>query len=433
MLCLNLAYCFGASSLAIPPTGHYSGAVTRDGSVQLMSITLSEEDSVRTGRYSIPEAGIFNVLCEGFDQRDDSLYFSCFYGGFACRYFAEQDAYVGESVRWDPRIRIHLKRAVAEPLPYTPITVNFGNGATELKGTLFEPLGATAFPVAILIHGSEDQHRETWYYHSLGHALAKRGIGAFLYDKRGCGKSTGDHEAATMQELADDAVAAYAALRLRHGKQITRMGFLGTSQGGWIAPIAASRVTDCGFVILNVGPSVSVFEQDIHRLQYGMPDDGYEQATVDSAMAYTRLYFNYVRNGKKKERNALEAYGRCIRERDWAEYVNIDLNEADLAWWRMNDYDPSAMLTTMQCPTLAIYGGLDLLVPPAENETRMEELLAKSGAKHEVVTIADMAHDGRSSQGLNGDNWDWPRVFWRWRKQPEEFMERIVHHIDRLH
>ncbi len=425
LFCLSIAFSLHAQS----PVGYYTGALTRDGSVQLMELDLQLQEDALVGRYSIPELGIFDVRCDTVAFEDDSLRFTFYYGDFACLYHEEQQAFTGASIRWSPKIRIHLKRTAPVPLPYTPTDISFRNGEVTLKGTLFEPVGAMRYPVAVLIHGSGDQHRETPYYRSLAHSLAQRGIASFLYDKRGSGASGGDADLADMELLADDAVAACMAAREVAGERAVKIGFLGSSQGGWIAPLAAAKVDDCGFVILNVGPAVSVFEQDIHRLRYGMPDYGYEAATVDSAVAFTELYFRYVRSGKMKDREQVEREGMKIRDREWAEHVNAVVDEGDVLWWRRNDFDPAKSLSTLRCPTLALFGENDLLVPPAENEARMQALLARSGVEHKVVTIPDMGHDGRASQGLNGANWDWPNVFWRWRRQPPEFIEQIVRWI----
>src|SRR3546814_11558712 len=70
--------------------------------------------------------------------------------------------------------------------------------------------------------------------------LPAAGIGAFVYDKRGTGAS-GDKYTQVFSLLADDAVAALAETRRMAGARGTRFGFQGPSQGGWIAPPAATR------------------------------------------------------------------------------------------------------------------------------------------------------------------------------------------------
>lgn len=416
----------GLSAIGQVPHGRYAGALSRDGSVQLMSLRFAMNAGRLEARYDIPELGIYDVACDTTAFAGDSLFIRFFYGAFHGRYFPATEEITGISEGWQPKIRSHVKRAAEEEKPYVPMDITFHNGDVRLEGTLFAPKNAGPYPVVIMIHGSDAQDRTTWYYRSLGYLLAQRGIGAFLYDKRGCGASSGSFEAASFDDLASDAVAAYDALRANPAMNISRIGYLGTSQGGWVAPIAANRTPGCAFLVLNVGPSVPVFDQDVHRVRYGMLADGLPTAAIDSAVAYTRLYFAYVRSNKAKDRKAVERMAASIRPRDWSSFVNLDLADEDLAWWRRNDHDPAASLRALRCPTLSIFGELDPLVPPQENRARMEDLLTAAGVDHRIVVLPGCGHDARTFQGLNGNDWDWPRVYWQWRTQPREFIDSIV-------
>ena len=44
-------------------------------------------------------------------------------------------------------------------------------------------------------------------------------------------------------------------------------------------------------------------------------------------------------------------------------------------------YDPAPALEKVKCPVLALFGELDLQVPPSQNEKPMKKALAKSGNK----------------------------------------------------
>ncbi len=83
----------------------------------------------------------------------------------------------------------------------------------------------------ILIPGSGEQTRYSPYYISFGYLLAKNGFGVLLYDKRGTGSSGGSWLTASLNDLADDAVAGLNYLESRKDLNISEIGFLGTSQG----------------------------------------------------------------------------------------------------------------------------------------------------------------------------------------------------------
>jgi uncharacterized protein len=429
---INLAAVFLASiqlSFAQIPKGHYEGALTRDGSVQL--ITLNFTDTIPT--YDIPELGLYDIKSEIFWNKD-TLNLKIYYGNFYCFIDKNTSDISGISQKWEPKLRLHLKKAAPKENNFTAEEVKFSNSSVSLSGVIFKPNNSvTPIPYIVLIHGSGYQDRNTPYYRSLGYALASNGIGVLLYDKRGCGKSSGNWEQSSFTDLADDAVAALQFLKTRKDISISKIGFLGSSQGGWISTIATTKTTDCSFVIMNVGPSVSLFDQDMHRVQYSMTNDGWKKAAVDSAVAYTKLYFKYVQSGNLKDWEVLEKYGELIKNKAWSEFVNIPKaqNDEDILWWRKNAFDPTDYLKKIKYPVLSFFGEEDVLVPPKENQPKMDSLLKLSGTPYKIVTVKGVAHDMLTYQGLNGENWKWPVVYWQWRKQPEEFMKTIVEWINK--
>lgn len=411
------------------PKGHYEGALTRDGSIQLIGLTFNETEA----KYDIPELGLYDVKSEKYFWSSDTLNLQLYYGNFYCFVDKKTGDIIGISQKWDPKLRLHLKKSDKKDKKFAEEEIQFSNLSVSLSGVVFKPMQSDKpTPYVILIHGSDYQDRNTPYYHSLGFTLASSGIGVLLYDKRGCGKSSGNWEQSSFTDLADDAVAALQFIKNRKDLNISRIGFLGTSQGGWISTIAATKTPDCSFTVMNVGPSVSLFEQDIHRVQYSMTEDGWDKPIIDSAIVYTKLYFKYVQSNSSKDWKALKKYSEAIRQNEWAEYINLPNGEKDedILWWRKNAFEPNEYLKKMKCPVLSIFGEKDVLVPPKENEARMDSLLKLSGTQYKIVTIKGAAHDMLTYQGLNGENWKWPVVYWQWRKQPKEFIESIIKFIN---
>jgi len=412
--------------------GRYEGAVSRDGSVQLISFDFFIEKGVQKGTYEIPENGSFDVQIDEIGLNKDTLNIKFYFGNFFCFIDKTKNEITGISERWNPKIRLHVKKAPNKQKPYTSEDITFYNNNITLSGMLYQPKHALGFPpkYVILIHGSGAQDRYSPYYISLGYSLAKRGIGVLLFDKRGTGLSTGNFEISSMQDLAGDAVAALNYLKNRSDIEKSEIGFLGTSQGGWIASIAANRSTDCNFLILNVGPAVSVFEQDIHRVKYSMQGDGWNQTAIDSAISYTKLYFHYLSENSPVTLKNLENQAKQVSRKEWAEYINIP-NNKDFIWWRNNNYNPEVDLNNLKCRTLSIFGEYDPLVPPDENLNKMNEYLSNAGIDFEIKIIEGTLHDMRTFQELNGDNWNWPNVYWKWRIQPYTFIDNITQFLNK--
>jgi uncharacterized protein len=412
------------------PKGHYEGALTRDGSVQLISLTFTDTEAI----YNIPELGYYDVKSGKCFLNKDTLNLQIYYGNFYCFFDKNTGDITGISQNWDPKLRLHLKKSEQKEKTFAEEEIQFSNSSVLLSGVIFKPINSNkSIPYVILIHGSDYQDRNTPYYHSLAYTLASNGIGVLLYDKRGCGKSSGNWEQSSFSDLADDAVAALQFLKGKKNISISKIGFLGTSQGGWVSTIAANKTPDCSFVVMNVGPSVSLFEQDIHRVQYLMTDDGWDKAIIDSATAYTKLYFRYVQSNNLKDWKTLGKYSEAIKHNEWAQYINLPDGQTDenILWWRKNEFNPSEYLKKIKCPVLSIFGEKDALVPPKENEAKMDSLLKLSGTKYKIMTIKGTAHDMLTYQGLNGNNWNWPIVYWQWRKQPKEFTESIIEFINK--
>jgi pimeloyl-ACP methyl ester carboxylesterase len=324
---------------------------------------------------------------------------------------------------------------LAKEKSFSEEEVKFVNADVSLAGVLFKPKESEKpIPYVILVHRSGWEDRNTPWYHSLACSLASKGVGVLLYDKRGTGKSTGNFSSANFNVLADDAVSTFNYIKERKDLNYTKIGFLGASQGGWITPLAANKVSNCGFAILIVGPAVSVYEQDINRVQYTLTDEGYSKKSIDSALHYSGLFFKYIQTNNTKDWVTLKTYALKIKDKKWIDYLDIPQSKTgeDILWWRNNRYDPKDALDKIRCPVLSIFGEKDVLVPPAENKNKMETYLKNAGVDYKIVTIKDCGHDMITKGELNGADRDWPYTYWQWQKQPQEFFNSIFEFIKKI-
>ena len=156
--------------------------------------------------------------------------------------------------------------AYATRVPIRQEEVTFKNGDVTLAGTLVIPDSKGKRPAIVFTHGSGPQLREVMW--GLGYLFAARGFVVLSYDKRGVGKSTGNWGEASFEDLADDAVAAARFLQARTDIAANQIGFWGLSQGGWIAPLAASRFPDAAFAIALSGGGLSPAETELFDSEY---------------------------------------------------------------------------------------------------------------------------------------------------------------------
>ena len=144
------------------------------------------------------------------------------------------------------------------------------NGLIESTGARLSyrldlPERVTRVPAVVIGHGSGRQTKDTCRL--LASGFLSRGFATLCYDKRGVGESTGEYSMVGVQNsdrmfdlLGEDMAAGVRFLRSHAGVDATRVGLVGTSQAGWIVPVAASRVKPA-FMILFSGPTVSVGEE----------------------------------------------------------------------------------------------------------------------------------------------------------------------------
>ena len=158
--------------------------------------------------------------------------------------------------------------------PYATREVFFDSGNLRLAGLLFLPNGDGPHPGTVFIHGSGASNRDQFWYLSVADHLARQGIAVLLPDKRGTGKSEGQWHDASFDEIAADAIAAFELLRQTPAIDPDRVGLVGFSQGGWVAPLAAVQTPDAAFLATVSASAVTPRMQLLYEVRQDMLADG---------------------------------------------------------------------------------------------------------------------------------------------------------------
>ncbi len=301
----------------------------------------------------------------------------------------------------------------AEPYPYRSENVAFANreAGVTLAGTLTCPQGEAPFAAAVLISGSGRQDRnETVMGHRpflvLADHLTRSGIAVLRYDDRGVASSTGDFGTATSEDFALDALAAVHFLQSRPEIDARRIGLIGHSEGGLIAPMVAAASEEVAFVILLAGPGIK--GEDILYLQSELIGraEGMPESVISRNQEFQRRIFSRVKSSDDPQRVkedvraiVAEALRSAAAEgQQGAEPTDpaIDARVANVTspWFRFFlTHDPAAVLERVHVPVLALIGELDLQVPPEQNLPGIADALRRAGnTDFDTVELPGLNH-----------------------------------------
>ena len=154
-----------------------------------------------------------------------------------------------------------LTQTARSQAPYHSDSVEYDNAdkTVHLAATLTYPEKGGPFPAAILITGSGTQDRdETLLGHHpfavIADYLTKKGYAVLRVDDRGAGLSTGDTKKASSADFAGDVETSFGWLKQRKEIDPKKIGLIGHSEGGMIAPMVAAENKDIAFIISLAGP-----------------------------------------------------------------------------------------------------------------------------------------------------------------------------------
>jgi pimeloyl-ACP methyl ester carboxylesterase len=268
--------------------------------------------------------------------------------------------------------------------------VTFKNGDVTLAGTLLLPVAKGKHPAVVYTHGGGPQSREVYW--GLGYLYAARGFVVLSYDKRGVGKSTGNWREASFEDLADDAVAAARFLQARTDVAGNRIGFWGQSQGGWIAPLAASRFPDAAFAIALSGGGLSPAETELFDTEYELSKAGYAADEVKDALVWQRLKNEIIISKDKWDEYAKAR--AIVKDKKWFRHQGIDVfgpEKPDHPFWAYMHsfyfYDPAPTLRASKAPLLAIYGELDTPEGVKASVSAIKKILDQAGRRDYTIKV----------------------------------------------
>lgn len=264
--------------------------------------------------------------------------------------------------------------AVAEPKSFAPpagapytaqeVTIRTPAGLT-LRGTLTLPprAGGARLPAIVTITGSGPQDRDATPpsllayrpYYQLTDTLGRRGIAVLRLDDRGAGSDAGP-STVTTADFADDIRAAVAWLRARPEIDPARVGLVGHSEGGTIAPMVASSDSALAAVVI-LGGLVSSGREIV----------AFQNAYLLDSVAHI--------TGRPRDA-ALAAAAR-----------QVDSAGLSMPWYRFFlDYEGTSAARRVRAPVLILHGEKDYQVPVAE-AAKLAAVIRDGGNRDVTVRV----------------------------------------------
>lgn len=298
-----------------------------------------------------------------------------------------------------------------KPYPYRELEVQIENSADKvtLSGTLTLPTKSGKYPAAILISGSGGQDRnESLLGHQpfliLADHLTRAGFAVLRYDDRGISKSTGDHGTADSRDFARDTAAAIDFLKGHAEIDAKKIGLIGHSEGGLIAPMVATTRDDVAFIVMLAGPGVTGREIVLNQTALIEKAEGISDEIASVNREFLLAALEQIESGK-----SIDEVKSTLRTR--FDELRLRLPEADRAamneamfeqsisqlsspWFRFFfAYDPRPALRKLRCPVLAINGELDLQVDPKLNLLEIRKALEAGGnTRAKVIELPGLNH-----------------------------------------
>lgn len=274
------------------------------------------------------------------------------------------------------------------PFPYNSDSVEYDNaaGTVHLGATLSYPKSGGPFPVAVLITGSGIQDRdETIFSHKpfavIADYLTRRGYAVLRVDDRTAGLSRGEVRSATSEDFALDVETSLHYLKTRKEIDTTRMGLIGHSEGGMIAPMVAARDKSVAFIILLAGPAEGGYRTMMYQSGKPLVNAGVDASRIKYSAALEDVALRCSAASKDSTElvrcvdSAYRGYPSQLADSlkiPAAEVMSADKYTMMIAaqahiltspWWRFFlSYNPHADFASLECPILALGGSEDIQV-----------------------------------------------------------------------
>jgi len=392
-------------------TGTWYGKIKTPNNAIRINFNIKKDSSTYITTMDSPDQGAFNIKTSKTNFKNNKL--EVFMNNLMINYKGTliNDSIKGTFTQRGMPIKLNLSKHKIKaekakkrpqdpikPFPYHSEEVVFTNknaNNIQLSGTLTIPNNVKNPTVVILISGSGPQNRNEEVkllnhrpFLVLSDFLTKNGIAVLRYDDRGIAKSEGNFKGATTFDFASDTNSAIDYLKTRKDLSFSKIGLIGHSEGGLIAPILASKRKDIDFIILLAGPGIDGGKiLETQKKQISLLS-GLNPEIIQKNDILTKEIHQIVKNAKNTEQVKNQLIEYFTTQKELPENVKQQYIQAYSDKWLLNfvKIDPKDYLNKVTCPILALNGSKDIQVLPKINL----EAISNATSKNKQVTIKEL-------------------------------------------
>lgn len=276
---------------------------------------------------------------------------------------------------------------------YTVEETSFKNDSLNLFADIYIPKVSNKKVGIALIQGSGNSDKTNLWSKAFAETLAKNGYYVLLPDKRGCGKSEGSWKNSSFIDLSKDAIAS--VYHLKSMMKLDAVGIMGLSQGGFIAPIAASRDTTIKFAINIVGAAVTLEEQIIHEVSNSAMEEGLKPNEIKEVLDLHVLMKQYAND---RNWTPLENRFAKLDSSSWSGFANTFPSNRDIwvwDWIMLNiDFNPMEYWKKVKQDVFIAYGSMDQNdnIPVYESVYRLQKGFKSIDKENYQINIYETGH-----------------------------------------
>ena len=398
--------------------GIWQGKVNVGMDLRVVFIIRQDDNQKFTATMDLPDQGLNGIISTDVIVNNDSLVINIkeFQGSYSGK-LINQNTIDGN---WKQGIttvlqlnkveKVHLIHKPQTPLPpfsykSEDVVYNNHNGSINYGATLTMPFGEGPFPAVVLITGSGQQNRDQEIsghkpFAVIADYLTKNGFAVLRVDDRGVGQTSGNVTSSTTLNFVDDVNTGLDYLISRKEIERKRLGLIGHSEGGMIAPILAARRKDISAIVLLAAPGKITTEILIEQNEAIYRSNGLPAEFVrsymdlyssimrimkniqDKAIAKTKVTAEVDSWLKRTPSNFVVATTGIINDNKKALFIEALVESFGSAWMHyFLNYDPKKVLEKQTCNVFAINGSKDIQIFSKSNLAGIEAALKKSKSK----------------------------------------------------